>query len=705
MHEEQQPPQKTEDKDNPHVEKEEEDNAKRLLKMIHDTVESKQWKDYVKEIELNREYARGTQHGDESGEVVRANLINAEIKALVSQVYAKDPDVSVQPTEAVNPAEYKKIRTFGKTLELVISNQFSPQQANMKAKAKASVRAAATAFIGWTKIVYQKDYEADPEISHRLRDVQDNIERMKHLLSQIEEDDENSTEEESLEQKIEEFRQMEQSLQSSPEIVRSEGLVIDRPLTEDVIWPSSVCDCDEIVKADWLCQRIWMTEDKHRQRYGFLPAKATKYASDRTKRLGEMSVASDDNGRAKHRQHGMVCVYEMWSLVQGRVYTLVEGWSGYIRAPFTPTKVGERGHGFFPLIFDPIDGSSFPQCLVSQLREIADEHNETRTNFRHHRKHSIPHWVGIEGKVSVKDAEKIKNAESMEIVLIEGDETQPMQQYLSQFPNPGIDPSVYTTDHIREDWEKITRRGDAARGTVAKAKTATEANILQQGLAVSSSEAQDAVEEWMREQAQYSSELLLQEMSEEQVKMIAGEDAPWPQMTKDQVFSMVKLEIRAGSAGKPDKTMEQERWVKLVPELRETLLQIVQLRAEGGDDTAEILQKLVEETLVRFDEKIDVEEYFPRPDEEEQQQKQQEQQKAQGEEQEQQQIQMKAMMAEINNLNADTINKLADAESKEVGTQIEQYMADLSAIEKAYALPTLPGPTAPPPPMPGGTLQ
>lgn len=649
---------------------EEASHAKKLLGEIEQVLESEEWQNYVKEIQKNRLYAKGRQHDDGSDELVRANLIHPEIMSLVSTVYAKDPDISVTPTEAVSTSRYPQYKAFGKTLELVLRNQFAPAQANLKAKAKAAVRGAATSFIGWTKLVYQKDYQTDPLIEDRIKDIQDDLERLEHLIAQV---DREQTGEDAgdLDAQKKELEEMLKSLQEQPEVVRSEGLIIDRPLSEDMIWSLDTVDSSEISRSEWIAQRYWMSVDKCKQKFGFCPSQSSRYSKDRAKREDK----SEKNA-------SLVCIYEVWHETNSRVYTLIDGWEGYMREPFTPDKVGERFHGYFPLIYDPVDGERYPLCAVSQLRELQDEHNETRTNFRYHRKHSIPIWIGIEGKITQKDARKITNAESMEVVLIEGDESQPIENYIHQFQNPTIDPNVYMTDHIREDWELITRRGDAARGSVAEAKTATEANILQQGLKVSSSELQDTTEEWMRDMTQYAAELLLQQMSFQQVQRIAGEDAVWPEMTKDVIFDMVTLEIRAGSSGKPDKMREQEQWLKFLPELRETLLAIDQMEAEDQDDRAMILRKLVEETLRRFDEKIDMDEFFPRKDEQQEAMEDQQKQAQAEERRKAVMLEMEQLMAEIRNTNADTFKKLEEAESVRVGdqlTKLSMYLQELNA--------------------------
>ena len=59
--------------------------------------------------------------------------------------------------------------------------------------------------------------------------------------------------------------------------------------------------------------------------------------------------------------------------------------------------------------------------------------------------------------------------------------------------------------------EWISGLGDAQRGGVMRAKTATEANIQQEGLATRIQEKIDATEDWLKELAWFSAEILLQE--------------------------------------------------------------------------------------------------------------------------------------------------------------------------------------------------
>jgi hypothetical protein len=128
--------------------------VKDLLGEITNRKESTEFKKFLEDIEINRSYARGNQHDDGEKGLVRANLIHPELKKATNETYAKDPDFSVVPTDTIDKQRYEVWKTVGRTMELVLKNQFAPAQANLKSYAKRAVRAADTTGFGWIKVVY-----------------------------------------------------------------------------------------------------------------------------------------------------------------------------------------------------------------------------------------------------------------------------------------------------------------------------------------------------------------------------------------------------------------------------------------------------------------------------------------------------------------------------------------------------------------------
>lgn len=551
------------------------------------------------EFERRRKSLRGVM-GEGIKNEQRTNLTYSTIAAVLPQVYAKNPDISVAPSESVSPNRYEAVKLFAETLQAVLGRVFV-RDANLKRRAKACVRSAMTTCIGWAKETYQKDIRRDPVIENRMNDIQDNLQRLEKTIAAIENPDKLS----EVDANRESLKQQLAALEAQVEKIVSEGLVLDHVRSEDIIiLDATVRSFDGYKQAGAIVQRIWFSKDRFCAAFHMEPPRGSRsYA-------GPQNETEQKAGNGK--QDCFYCVYEVWCKDENTVYTLVEGHEGYIREPYQPTRLGRHWYPFFPLGFNLVDGQFYPMSDVELLEKLSEEYNDTREQLKDHREDSIPVRVVRAGGALTQDSvEKIQKRKSREIVVIEGAGGRALSEDMEEFPGVTVNPGLYDVTVIRSDVEMVSGASDATQGSVLKAKTATEAEILREGLQSRTAERQDTIEDWIQDMAVYGAEILLQELTPEQVMRIAGDEAQWPQMTRDEVFDLVSIEIRAGSTGRPNKTAEREQWAKLAPEIRDTVLQVAQLRAQGQEQVAQTLIELLKETLRRFDERIDVDKFIP----------------------------------------------------------------------------------------------
>ena len=95
------------------------------------------------------------------------------------------------------------------------------------------------------------------------------------------------------------------------------------------------------------------------------------------------------------------------------------------------------------------------------------------------------------------------------------------------------------------------------------------------------------------------------------VAQLIGAQTPWQNMRIDVAFKHLALDIKAGSMSKPNKFQEREQWMQLMPVLQQTIAQMAQLQLQGQAGMAGALRKMLEETINRFDERIDLDEFIP----------------------------------------------------------------------------------------------
>jgi hypothetical protein len=563
-------------------------------------------KDQFARFERNRRLLRGLSDPDNvKSPKIRANLYFANLATMRPQVYAKDPEFSITPTDAVPAAKLEAVKRFGRAGEAVLKKVLV-KDAKLKKRAKRILTSAYTTSVGWWKCVWQEDKRRDPIIENQLKDTQDNLQRIRQLRAQLD-DPQLVGEHDLTEAKL---TQTLEGLQAQAEVVYAQGFALDFVLSEDiVILDPSVRELGDYERASAIAHRIWMTGDKYHQTFGYKPGKGTKTFVETAGKIGETS------GDAAAP---LYCVWEIWEQDSNRIFHVCDGEEGFCDAPSSPDWTGKRWYPFFGFCFNEIDGTFYPLSDVELTEPLVTEYNEARDDLVKDRRDARPFvLVRKGGSLTDKDIKNIVNRQGGDTITVEGIPGKPLSDDVAPVNLGKIDGAVYDTAPARQDIEQIIGGGDAARGSILKAKTATEAEILSQGLRSRSGERQDSMEDLLSELGEYALQVCLRKLSPAEVAKIAGEEAAqsWPVMDTEDVFDLIQVEVKGGSTGKPDRLQEQDRWTKLLPVIEKTIERVSELRTSGQDELAQTLIELTRETLRRFEEKLDIEQYLPEPSE------------------------------------------------------------------------------------------
>lgn len=145
-------------------------------------------KEAVKRFERNRKLVRGYTNGEgEEKKRLRSNLYFANLAMLRPQIYAKDPEFAVKPARGVPPQDLKKFEAFCETAGVVLHTQLV-QGCKLKKRAKRLLTGAYTTSVGWWKLCWQEDVRKDAAIANRLKDTQDNLQRLQKLRADLEDE-------------------------------------------------------------------------------------------------------------------------------------------------------------------------------------------------------------------------------------------------------------------------------------------------------------------------------------------------------------------------------------------------------------------------------------------------------------------------------------------------------------------------------------
>lgn len=580
------------------------------LKRIQAAKDRPAVKDSIKTFKRNRKLLRGLDP-DNGDKKLRTNLFFANMAMMRPQVYAKDPEYSIKPTAGVPENKLEMWKKFAATSETVIDAELT-KGCKLKKRAKRLLTSTFATSVGWWKLIFQEDKRTDPVIMNQIKDTQDELMRLESLRAQI--NDPQVGQDADL--KLAELNQTLAGLQSNSEITVARGLALDFVLAEDMlVLDASVRELGDYERASAIAHRVWFTRSAYRARFSYEP-KGTRTFTEMTGPGASATNGSTANP-AQSPEDDLFEVHEIWDQDKSRVFHVCVGEKGFCCEPTSPDWTGERWYPFFLLMFNETDGDMFPLSDVELTEPLVREYNEARDDLVQDRRDSRPFTVLRKGgSLTPKDAENIRNRRGNDIIEIEGNGgNTPLANDIQAITLGKIDPANYNTQPARADIEQLIGGGDSARGTVMEAKTATEAEILNQGLRSRSAERQDIMEDLLTEVGKNALQILLRKLTEAEVKTIAGADAQWPQaLAIDQIFRMVSLDVRGGSTGKPDRLQDQDRWTKLLPVIEKTVEQVSELRAKGQNELAGALVELTRETLRRFDERLDIEQFLPKTD-------------------------------------------------------------------------------------------
>ena len=601
-------------------------DSKGLIRKFQKNVELSytKWKGYYRQIDFARKYALGrlnsrsnimtsSQAVQEGGRLIKGNLIHATLQGLLPHIYAQNPEIKIRPMKVVEPEgyDYRPYDLFAQTAELVLNNCL--EKAHLKRIAKQILRSCMTSKIGIVKVTYQRDYYTDPLVSRQLKDAQDSLARMQDDIIRLQSEDNYSGDKDEL---VEEITNIIGGLEANVDVMQREGLNLGFVRPEDFRMDTSLDSLQDYESAQWMANVTWMTPSDAMDRFqltkkdigDFVIYKRTAAGIQNrlTKEDATYSASTDDDVNLA------LAVWEYWDKTTQTVYTWIEGGSEWIKEPLHPSKLGSEFFPYFILGLNWVDGQEWPIAETELLMALQDEYNTIRTQMAKHRELSAPFFVADASRVNYEDIEVFSNARMGEIALINAGGQGVSQVFQPAVPPP-MNPIVYDTTPIRSDMEWISGLGDAQRGGIQRAKTATEANIQNEGLATRIHEKVDQVEGWLHKIAKYSLEVLIQEMSPEMVFEIAGPRAFWPvmEMGKEQMYNNINCVIKAGSTGMPDENVERMRWTEIMPIIMQNLQMIQSMRQTGIPDQFNPYIQLLEETLKRFDERIEIGKFLP----------------------------------------------------------------------------------------------
>jgi hypothetical protein len=518
--------------------------------------------------------------------------------AMETRMMAEQNMMPVPQATAMLLAEYdaiqgekRRLEKIGKTLEILFHYFMQESQPAFKSQMKALVRRMLTTGVGFVKLGFQRETERKPEISARLNDIQSRFDHLERLAKEAQEGEIHDHQAE-----MEELKLSIADLMNTPDVIVREGLVFDFPDATAIIVDPRCKQLRGFVGARWVAHEMYFTCDEVKEIYGRdVKSNYTPYSvQGRSHDTSRKSLAANGNDSKESMEDGMVCVYEVYDKPSGLVYVAAEGYDDFLKEPAAPELALETFWPVFALVCNEVEHTKeiYPPSDVHLMRSMVSEYNRAREGLREHRRANRPTYLTPAGMLEEEDKEKLVTRPAHSVLSIQGMQPgQKSEDLVTPLKTVGIDPNLYEVGTVFDDIQLAVGAQEANFGSTGGA-TATETSIAESSRMSALGAQVDELDSFMSEVARSAGAILLQQMSADQVREIAGPGAAWPELTAQEIANEIFLEIEAGSTGKPNQAAELRNLERVLPYI---------IQIPGIDP-----KWLAKEVLKRMDDKLDL---------------------------------------------------------------------------------------------------
>lgn len=490
----------------------------------------------------------------------------------------------------------KMLDKVAKTLEILFNYYMAEQEPSFKSNMKALVRRVITCGVGFVKVGYQRDMDRSPEVSAKISDVQAQIDMIRRIAGEAAEGEVSDDD-----AQMEELMLSMNALMEEPMVLIREGLIFDFPEVDSIIVDPQCRQMRGFVGAKWIAHEMYLTPNEIKEIYDVdikddyltYDLRGRKNDPDNTYQQAFQNPHYDPSKNIDNSK-SLALVWEVYDRQAGLMYVVCDGHKDFLKEPTAPPVKTETFWPFHALVFNECETKDilYPPSDVKLLLPMQHEYNRARQMLREHRRANRPKYAAPAGMLEEQDKAKLQSHPANALIELQALATgQKVNDVIQPVGMIGIDPNLYEVSTIFDDVQLVAGQQEANYGSMSKG-TATETSIAESSRMSALGAQVDELDSFMSDICRSAGQVLLTEMSMEQVQRVVGPGAVWPELSREQIMAEVFLEIEAGSTGKPNKAQELQNIERIIPFL---------IQIPGIDPVF-----LGKELLKRLDDKLDL---------------------------------------------------------------------------------------------------
>ncbi len=382
------------------------------------------------------------------------------------------------------------------------------------------------------KVTFQSDYASDAVTEQRLPDAQDNEARLRYLAEALAAGVFSESD-----AAYHEMQAETAALQGSePEVW--EGLVVENVPLKNFRVARNVTSFAHLYGADWMAHDLyWSCGDvlskwQHLHRDDL--SGATLYHVDSAANYQPMQKPNKQMSGAGPEDDKILLVREVWDRLSGRVIVLVEGVEVAVDE-YIPTKGPNQ---FFPFVlwtatkeYETWYGRSIAHSLEKTQRRV----DRKRTQEELARPRSRPRWAFDAGAMEQTEVDNLNDAEPDSITPVKHNAKDLADAFFPLVTNGGFDPAHFDTMSDYQEAEQAANIPRQALGSTGSAKFAVEVEAAAAGQNASASRLRRTFGTALERLGQVCMELLIWNARPEVIRLVASDQAVWPDDVQDRL--------------------------------------------------------------------------------------------------------------------------------------------------------------------------
>jgi len=464
------------------------------------------------------------------------------------------PGVPTPPTQfgIIDPA-----KRFAETMTVVQMNLL--EEAGWIEKAQAMVQDGSLYPNAIIKHTFRRDYKTSSLSTNPLsKDATDSLARIEALMRQFtaKQFDKNSAQYATLLDLLKlskEDAEISRFIGLILELIPTDGFGICEDATDLVnIYDASWMFHDQLVIGEEVLARYPYSVGEDGQTFGILESELTEAvawdtnitSSDPSSRnrasrnkqltapkataINSVNTTQGGTTNAKMRKY---VVREIWCKRTRTVYTTIRGLNHYLEV-VVPQKTSERWYPFTLYAPNRVPTEIYGVSDLELKRDIQARIHRKRTDEEKARYLSIDRYIYNTADVDSKEIVKLGDIPPAQFKGINLGHTQKLTDSIMPLSHL-FKPESYDTTKDERDKDMMGALPAQALGSTGTANFATEVSVASQGAAIATTFRQSIIRRTLDGMLTCIAEVLVQELTREEVNRIAGPFAEWPDFVTD----------------------------------------------------------------------------------------------------------------------------------------------------------------------------